>query len=125
VFKLASLPRASIDVVLLRRGIDSGSIADAKEALASVGMPITPKEAVEYSFKKHGTPPTYGKGRFGDGSAPVFYAALTEQTCAVEIRYHINQAMVAGAFPRFYDLLACDFTGIVVILNGKQLDHPE
>jgi hypothetical protein len=125
VLKLASLPKASIDTVLLRRGIDPASIADAKAVLALAGTPITAKEAVEYAFAGHGSPPIYGRGRFGDGSAPVYYAALAEETCQAEVRHRIKDAIAAAPFPRFYNLLACDFAGTVVILNGREVDHPE
>jgi hypothetical protein len=81
VLKLASLPKDTIDRVLLSRGIDPTIIPDVKAVLASVRIPITPKDAVDYSFERHGSPPMYTTGRFGDGSAPVFYAALAEETC--------------------------------------------
>jgi RES domain-containing protein len=125
VFKLTSLPKAGIDTVLLRRNFDPTTINEAKAALASVDTPVTAKEAVQYFFEKHGAPPAYGWGRFGDGTAPVFYAALAEETCATEVRHRIRDAIVAAPSRRFYDLLACDFAGTVVNLHGKEVDHPE
>jgi hypothetical protein len=125
VLKLASLPKVSIDIFLLGRGIDPASIADVKAALASAGIPVTAKEAVDYSFARRGTPPTYGKGRFGDGGAPVFYAALAEETCQAEVAHHIRNEIAPAPFPRFYHLLECDFTGIVINLHGKEIEHPE
>jgi hypothetical protein len=125
VLKLASLPRASIDSILLSRGIDPASIADAKAALALVRTPLTAKEAVDYSFEKHGSPPMYGTGRFGNGSTPVFYAALAEETCRAEVAHHLRDKIALASFPRFYHLLECDFAGIVVDLHGKEIEHPE
>jgi hypothetical protein len=125
VLKLASLPRASIDGILLSRGIDPASIADARAVLALVGMPITAKEAVDYSFERHGSPPTYGRGRFGDGSAPVFYAALAEETCRAEVAHHLRDKIALAPYPRFYHLLECDFAGTVIDLHGKEIEHPE
>jgi hypothetical protein len=84
VLRLASLPKVSIDNVLLRRGLDHDSIEEVKAALIAVGSPIAPQDVVDYSFTRHGTPPAFGKGRFGDGSAPVFYAALEQETCEAE-----------------------------------------
>jgi RES domain len=124
LLKLASLPRDAIEVVLRRRGIDPTSFPDVRAALASVGIPITAKEAVDYAFTPHGAPPSYSKGRFGDGSAPVYYSALTEETCEAEVRYHLSYAS-PSAFPRFYHVLECDFGGTVAILHGKEVDHQE
>ena len=73
MLKLAALPKAIIDTILLSRGIDPAIITDIKATLAAIGVPITARDAVDYSFRTHGSPPTYNKGRFGDGSAPVFY----------------------------------------------------
>jgi hypothetical protein len=73
VLKLASFPKSSIEDTLLSRGLDPNSIGDAKAILALVGAPFTPDGAVAYSFNQHGSPPTFGKGRFGDGSHPVYY----------------------------------------------------
>jgi hypothetical protein len=125
ILKLASLPKARIETILLARGLDPGSIADAKEALARVDAPITPKEAVDYSFQRRGDPSIFGKGRFGDGTAPVFYAALEKETCQAEVKHHAEKEAAVDALPRFYHLLACDFKGLVAILIGKEVEHPE
>jgi hypothetical protein len=125
VLKLASLPKSSIEEVLLRRGLDPNSIEDAKAVLALVGTPITPHDVVGYCFTKHGAPPAFGKGRFGDGSFPVFYTALERETCEEEVRYHLQEAIAAVPFTRFYQLISCDFSGVVLDLCGKEQDHPE
>jgi hypothetical protein len=111
--------------LLLRRGYDPGSISAAKAALALVGAPITPQDAVEYSFTRHGSPSAFGRGRFGDGSGPVFYAALEEETCVAEVRHHIKDEIIAVPSPRFFQLIACDFSGTVLVLIGKEADHPD
>jgi hypothetical protein len=125
VLKLASLPGARIESILLSRGLDPGSIADAKEALARVGTPITAGEAVDYSFQPRGAPATFGRGRFGDGTAPVFYAALEKETCQAEVKHHAEKEAAADLLPRFYHLLACEFDGHVAVLIGKEAEHPE
>jgi hypothetical protein len=125
VLKLASLPKSIIEDVLLRRGLDPDSIEDVKAALALVGTPITPQDVVAYSFTKHGTPPAFGKGRFGDGTAPVFYAALERQTCEEEVSYHLREEIAAVPLPRFYQFIACDFSGAILNLFGEEQNHPE
>jgi hypothetical protein len=110
---------------LLGRGHDPDDIEVIKAALALVGTPITPQDAVDYSFTRHGSPPTFGKGRFGDGNAPVFYTALEEETCEAEVSHHIKDEIAAVPFPRFFQLIACDFSGPVLVLIGKEADYPD
>lgn len=123
VLKLASLPKSSIDEFLLKRGLDPNSIADAKAALASADAPVTPDGVVAYSFNKHGA--SYGKGRFGDGSYPVFYSALEMKTCEEEVRHRLKDAKTAVSVDRYFQFIACDFSGVVVDLCGQEKDHPE
>jgi hypothetical protein len=125
VLKLASLPKASIDAILVKRGINPAAIADVKTVLTVIGTPITATQAVEYSFTSRGTPPKFGKGRFGDGSAPVFYSALAKETCEAEVRYHLQDAVAAAPFPRFYNLIECTFSGTGALLHGQEVHHPE
>lgn len=125
VLKLASLPKSSIEEFLLERGLDPTSIADAKAALALVGAPVTPEGVVAYSFSKHGSPPTFRTGRFGDGSHPVFYSALEMETCEAEVRHRLKDAKSAAPFDRYFQLIACSFSGVTVDLCGKEKDCPE
>jgi hypothetical protein len=125
VLKLASLPKSSIEETLLRRGLDPSSIEDAKAVLALVGAPITPNDVVAYAFTKHGTPPAFSKGRFGDGNHPVFYGALEMETCKEEVRHHLKDAIAAVPFARFFQFIACDFSGVILDLCGRERDHPE
>jgi hypothetical protein len=124
LLKLASLPPDVLETSLRKRGIDPTSFADVKAALASVGIPLTAKDAVDYAFTLQGTPPSYSWGRFGDGSSPVYYSALTEETCEAEVRYHLS-SVSPPVLPRYYHVVACDFLGTVAILHGKEGDHPE
>jgi hypothetical protein len=125
LLKLASFPKSSIEETLLARGLDPNSIGDAKAILALVGAPFTPHDAVAYSFTKHGTPPAFGKGRFGDGSHPVFYSALEMETCEEEVKHRLKGAKDATPFDRYFQFIACDFSGIVLDLCGKEGKHPE
>jgi hypothetical protein len=125
VLRLASLPKRDIEDFLLRRGLDPASIDDVKAALAAVGTPITPQEAVNYSFTAHGAPPTFGTGRFGDGTVPVYYAALEMKTCEREVKYHLAKEIAVVPLPRLYQLIACDFAGDILDVCGHEHDHPE
>jgi RES domain len=124
VLKLASLPNELIDVILLRRGIDPASISEAKEVLADVQIPLTPEEAVAYSF--HQPQP----GRFGDGQWGVYYSALEEGTCVEEVKYHCRRQFEqqrTGVLPhdRYYHLLNCSFAGSVLVLIGHEGRYPD
>jgi hypothetical protein len=125
VLKLASFPKSSIEEMLLRRGHEPNSIGAAKAILALVGAPFTPDGAVTYSFTQHGLPPTFGKGRFGDGSYPVYYSALEMETCEEELRHRLRDAQAAIPFPRYFQFIACDFSGTVLNLCGSERAPPE
>lgn len=125
VLKLASFPKSSIEEILLRRGLDPSSIGDAKAILALVGAPFTPDDAVAYSLTQHGAPPTFGRGRFGDGSHPVYYSALETETCEQEVRHRLRDAKAAVAFDMYFQFIACDFSGAVLNLCGREEAHPE
>jgi hypothetical protein len=125
VLKLASFPKSSIEETLLRRGLDLNSIEDGKAILALIGAPFTPHEAVAYSFARRGAPPTFGRGRFGDGSHPVYYSALEMQTCEEEVRHRLKDPQAAVPFDRYFQFVACDFSGVVLDLCGREGIHPE
>ena len=125
VLKLAAFPKSSIEEALLSRGIDPNSIGDAKAILALVGAPFTPHDAVAYSFTRRGAPLTFGKGRFGDGSHPVFYSALERETCEEEVRHRLRDPRAAVPFDRYFQFVACDFSGVVLDLCGREGIHPE
>jgi hypothetical protein len=125
VLKLASFPKSSIEETLLNRGVDPSSIADAKAILALVSAPFTPNDAVAYSFTQRDTPPTFGKGRFGGGSYPVYYSALEAETCEQEVRHRLRDAKAAVPYDRYYQFIACDFSGVVLDLCGHEREHPE
>jgi hypothetical protein len=125
VLKLAAFPKTSIEEALLSRGIDPNSIEDAKAILALVGAPFTPHEAVAYSFTQRDAPPTFGKGRFGNGSHPVFYSALERETCEEEVKHRLRDAKAAVPFDRYFQFIACDFSGVVLDLCGREGAHLE
>lgn len=125
VLKLVAFPKSGIEAALLSRGIDPNSIRDARAILALVGAPFTPHDAVAYSFTQHDAPPTFGKGRFGDGSHPVFYSALERETCEEEVKHRLRDAKAAVPYDRYFQFITCDFSGVVLDLCGREDAHPE
>jgi hypothetical protein len=125
LLKLASFPRSSVEELLLRRGVNPDVIDEVRTALAAIGTPILPEDAVNYSFQRQGSPPRYGVGRFGNGSWPVFYSAVEERTCEEEVRNRIGPAALAVPFTRYYRLMACDFRGDILDLLGQEGKYPD
>lgn len=130
VLRLAALLPATVESVLVKRGIDPDSLDEVKAAIASVGAPFTPEDAVEYAFKGANTNPPHTVGRFGNGHYPVYYSALEEETCLAEVRYHKSLAFerqLSGQlpYPRYYQIIACDFSGSAMMLVGFEQQHPE
>jgi hypothetical protein len=125
LLKLASFPRTSLDELLLRRGIDPDAVDDVKIALATIGTPVSPGDALNYSFERHGAPPKYGLGRFGNGDWPVFYSALEKETCEKELRHRLGTAVATVRLTRYYQFMACEFQGDVLDLRGREQQHPD
>jgi hypothetical protein len=130
VFRLASLPKASVEAVLITRGIDPSNISATVEAIAGVGIPLNAEEAVNFSFGAQPDPPPYPIGRFGDGTYPVFYSALEAITSLEEVRYHRREefaALQSGAVPfaRYFTVIKCEFGGVSLILRGREGNYPD
>src|SRR5262249_20092419 len=47
------------------------------------------------------------------------------ETCEAEVRHRLRDAKVAVPLDRYFQFIACDFSGVVVDLCGKEGDHPE
>jgi hypothetical protein len=132
VHKLASLPRETINSILIRRGIAAENVEEVTSLLATAGSPLTAEQVVAYSFERHDdrTPP-FRVGRFGDGNDyPVYYSAIEEQTCIAEVRHHARksfEAMQSGElpYPRFYQFVSSAFNGLTLTLCGHEGAHPE
>jgi hypothetical protein len=132
VHKLASLPRDTINGILIRRGIAAENVEEVTSLLATVGSPLTAEQVITYSFERHNdrTAP-FGVGRFGNGNDyPVYYSAIEEETCIEEVRYHAREsfkAMQSGALPhpRFYQFVTSAFNGLTLTLCGHEGTHPE
>lgn len=125
LFKLVALPRTNVEAILISRGHDLESVNAALEAIAGVGIPFDLEGAIEYSFRANPLPPPFGLGRFGDGTHPVFYAALEGVTCIEEVRYHRRAELaqlLSGdlPFPRHFTLVRCEFKGQTMILRGYE-----
>ena len=125
LLKLANFPKAGVDELLLKRGIDPSGINDVKAAIQLVGSPITPSDALTYAFERHGALPRYGTGRFGNGEWPVFYSAPEKATCEDEVRHHLDSATHTVPYARYYLFMACDFQGDVLDLRDEEKQHPD
>jgi len=125
VLKLANFPKSSVDTLLLTRGINPAIIDDVKTAIRLVGSPISPMDALNYAFERHGAPRAYGVGRFGNGDWPVFYSALQKTTCEKEISHNIGASLKAVPYTRYFQFMACDFEGDVLDLSGEEKAHPD
>lgn len=117
LLKLGNFPRESIDALLLRRGISPTTIRDL-----NIEIVVSPRDALNYSFKRRDEPPPYGIGRFGNGGWPVFYSALEKETCEKEVRHRQGSAVPHS---RYFQFMACDFLGGVADLRGAESKYPD
>jgi hypothetical protein len=123
VLRLAALPAAPLDAILVRRNIDPASIRDTRAVLAENGTPFTADELVRDTFTpKDGYPTPFPRRRYGDGSAPVYYAALEESTCIAELTHHQGRALQPG---KCFAMVSCWFDGMVLLLCGHENSYPD
>lgn len=133
VYRLVSLPRENPEAILIKRGINAASIPEITSGLENSGVPLTPQEVIDDSFR-----PRYGAsyhtpfkpGRFGDGTAPVFYSALTIETAIAEVRHWLRKElgeMAKGILPykRYYTVMTCDSSGETLLLCGHEGKYPD
>jgi hypothetical protein len=131
VYRLASLPRDTLNSILIRRGIAVENVEEVKSLLATVGSPVTPEQVIAYSFKRHDDRILpFNVGRFGDGNYPVYHSAIEEETCIAEVRHYAKkgfEAMQSGQlpYPRYYQFVSSAFNGPTLILCGHEKAHPE
>jgi hypothetical protein len=130
VLRLIGLPSSSIETILLQRGLNPDALEEVREAIASVGLPFTLEEALVYPFRSLDGEPPYRVGRFGNGQIGVFYSALEEDTCIAEILYYNRvafeqQRLGNVPFARYYQLMACEFTGSAMMLVGREQQYPD
>jgi RES domain len=50
---------------------------------------------------------------------------LEMETCEAEVRHRLKDAKSAAPFDRYFQLIACSFSGVTVGLCGKEKDYPE
>jgi hypothetical protein len=123
IFRLAALPSESLDVVLLRRGLNPESIRETRAVLAENGTPFSAAEMVKDTFRpKAGYPSPFPIHRYGDGHAPVYYATLEDDTSIAEVRHHLGDSLLP---PRYFAVVSCLFTGAVLILCGYENKYPD
>ena len=130
VLRLASLPSAKIEAILIARGVDPVNVDATVEVIAAVGIAVNALEAIDYPFRAQPIPPSYPNGRFGDGTYPVFYSALEEETCIEEVRHHrrsVIAALQSGQMPfaRYFTLIKVDFVGLTLLLRGSERTYPD
>jgi hypothetical protein len=120
--RLASLPTARLEALLLDMNVNPADLDDVKEAVLGVESITTPADAIRYSFVRQ----DIREGRFNTTSLRVLYAALEPETCLAEIKYHSDDLRDAGGpiGSRFYDLLEVDFVGEVIDLRGLEATYP-
>lgn len=106
---------------LMGRGIRRVSAEKTVDALVRAGIPFTAKELVDEVFNpKIGFPTPFPPKRFSDGSIPVYYSALDDETCIIECKYWISK-WISGLIQKkerslYYSSVRAVFNGISVDL---------
>jgi hypothetical protein len=106
--------------MLLEMGIGFDDLEDVKAAIAGVGVVVTPRDAVEFTFAREIHPVQ----RYNTEAFPVFYSALMQETCVAEILHHLAASIGVG-HARYYHFVEVQFSGMALDLCGHEGDHPE
>ncbi len=121
VFRLAALEAAPD--LLDSLGMDAAAAAGLVELLRSRGI-LEPLEAIwDAPFRSRRR---LRVSRFSDGSFPVFYAALDEDTAAAEVLYWFAKLTGNPSKPhtRLYTRFSVTFEGTVKDLRAKRGEWP-
>jgi hypothetical protein len=56
----------------------------------------------------------------------VFYSAIEVATCVAEVRYHQEQELaLSEPFPHYFTVIGCDYSGQTLMLEGREVEHPD
>ena len=131
VVRLASVAGPSTRDALVRLGIDPDAVDDIVSLFSLLRLSLSPQDIVDDSFRaRSGTSQPFGIGRFGDGTIGVYYSALDESTCCMELEYHLSVDLVHKSasflpYERVYSLIYCRYSGETADLRGHEKDQPE
>ena len=110
-----------------RKGLN---FEQAREIVAFMGEKLA-DELLRSPFEpKNFLDPTkpFGATRFSDGTWPVFYGAIDEDTAAKECLHHYAKAALgdpASARSVYYSVLHCLFQGSAIDLRPKKTEWPD
>lgn len=122
VFRLARDPGFGL---LAELGLDAQAEEELREALTAVGGASTAEDLCDAPFGPRRR--LRRRTRYSDGTFPVFYSSLDQETAVAEIGHWL--AVVMGrpntARTAYYRRLACTFSGREKDLRGKVADWPD
>ena len=130
VLRLASV-LADSETILIRLINRGSNPADVFESIPFIKekISLSLEETIDDMFRAHhDTTPRFREGRFGDGSIPVYYSAIEEDTCREEVSFHLQKQagdLVDDLDPRYFRLIKCNYDGATLDLRGKERQHPE
>jgi RES domain len=119
------------DVAALKAlGIGPDSVPDMLDLLSRRAAPGGIQRLIDGTFEPwNAFGPSYGPGtRFSDGTWPVCYTALDQQTAEDEVKYHRGQALFgAGTGLRiiYYHLVELAYAGPTIDLRPQVTSWPQ
>jgi len=129
--RLASLPRREVASTLYERGVKFENIRESISVLEELGQFMTAEQFMNDSFRPRISNITpFRAGRFNNGTFPVYYSAIEEETCKCEVEYYFRQEIDNETDPpkehsRTYNLVHCRFRGTVANLLEMEEQHPQ
>ena len=129
--KLASLPKGTLASILHNRGVRLDSMRETISVIEELGQFMNAEQFVDSLFHPRiGKATPFPVSRFSDGTFPVYYSALEEETCKREMQHYFREDIKHQRDPpkvqsRTYNLIHCHFQGKVADLLRMQEQHPE
>jgi RES domain len=127
VFRFANL-RDDV-AALIALGIDPGSVPDMLDLLGRRAAPGGMERLIDGSFEPWNAAPgpPFGEGtRFSDGTLPVCYTALDQDTAQEEIQYHRGKYFLAMGRGRvvYFHLVEMSYSGRTMDLRSHVTTWP-
>ncbi len=119
VFRLALVPSGDFAKSL---GFDEQSTEELQQTIAAAGYRTGLNELLDSPFRRKPE-----RGRFSDGTFPVFYSSLDAETAEAESKYHMPRHAGRPEHSRtmFFRRFSCRFEGVEKDLRPKLGEWPD
>ena len=128
VYRTITLLKDNLENILIHRAYADLTRSKLEAAILELeeNDNVSPSAFISISFQARPEYPTpFPPGRYGNGSYPVFYAALDELTSTKERGHYFLKRARSDGLSRAFTVFVCKFSGHSVDITGREKQHPE